>query len=378
MFWTVCTRSEYVSLYGIRQCQRYMNKKWNNFDATLSKVEVDGKKTHCSNNQNAKLPSQKWRIETGVLVKSQKGRNVTVERRVRECTEVISVERNSTIVLSCSKIADTKWQKKTFKRRLPYRGSSPFGKKGTTAVQELPRRKLYESVVRLLASSRVSKKYLKRIGMHIRRKVRLHAQRSRRKVVERICCFIGLRVPGYRAAEIEVVFEDEHHSILERYAAPHEIAGKERVHRKELFRSVGLKSGAFVLQHSRIEHQKRLCNKNDAPAEKHGIWRKVSTSSIVLLAFWSLVITSTIFEELDERERIRGRLRAETELETVRVPRTPTTIITANGEVQTNRKQQYTFTILSSSWRCRSSRRRLPSFHWQALRRTRIFLRVGQ
>ena len=34
-----------------------------------------------------------------------------------------------------------------------------------------------------------------------------------------------------------------------------------------------------VLQSSRTEHRKKPCNKRDAPAEKHGIWQKVSRSS---------------------------------------------------------------------------------------------------
>ena len=37
------------------------------------------------------------------------------------------------------------------------------------------------------------------------------------------------------------------------------------------------------------------------------------------------------------------------ELETIRVSRTPTTVITVNGKCKRVRKQQYTSTILSSS-----------------------------
>ena len=55
--------------------------------------------------------------------------------------------------------------------------------------------------------------------------------------------------------------------------------GEERVHRKELFRSVNTASVVLMLPNSRREHRKKPCNKNDAPAEKHGIWQNMSTSS---------------------------------------------------------------------------------------------------
>ena len=77
---------------------------------------------------------------------------------------------------------------------------------------------------------------------------------------------------------------------------------------KGLFRNVNLKSATLVRPKSRIEHRKKPYNKNDAPAEKHGIWRKKFAMSRkqghVLLSFRSLVIISTIFEET--WGRIRG------------------------------------------------------------------------
>ena len=55
--------------------------------------------------------------------------------------------------------------------------------------------------------------------------------------------------------------------------------GKERVHRKEVFKSVNLKNAIRVRQNLRTGHFRKLCNKKDAPAEMHGVWRKMSLSS---------------------------------------------------------------------------------------------------
>ena len=55
--------------------------------------------------------------------------------------------------------------------------------------------------------------------------------------------------------------------------------GKERAHREELFESVCLMSVVLARQNSGKEHETKLCTKKDAPAEKHGTWRKMSTSS---------------------------------------------------------------------------------------------------
>ena len=65
--------------------------------------------------------------------------------------------------------------------------------------------------------------------------------------------------------------------ILQGHVTPHKYSGTKG---SMLFRSANLMSAAFVLQGSRKEHKMKPCNKKDAPAEKHGHWRKVSISSI--------------------------------------------------------------------------------------------------
>ena len=74
-----------------------------------------------------------------------------------------------------------------------------------------------------------------------------------------------LGCPGYRAAEIEVDFMEEHkifgirshRQILERHIDPRKKSGK----------TCDLKSAILVREHSRTEHKKKPCNKSDAPAE---------------------------------------------------------------------------------------------------------------
>ena len=54
---------------------------------------------------------------------------------------------------------------------------------------------------------------------------------------------------------------------------------KERVHRKELSKSVRFISVVLARQNSGKDHMRRPCNKKDAPAKQHGIWRDIFTSS---------------------------------------------------------------------------------------------------
>ena len=51
--------------------------------------------------------------------------------------------------------------------------------------------------------------------------------------------------------------------------------GKERVHRREFFRSVNVTSVALKLYNLGTDPRKKPCNKNDAPAEMHGKWRNM-------------------------------------------------------------------------------------------------------
>ena len=76
-----------------------------------------------------------------------------------------------------------------------------------------------------------------------------------------------------------------------------------------------LKNAIRALPDLRKEHKTKLCNKKDAPAELHGTWREVSTSS---------------------NNTDKARLR-EFALDSARIP---TTVVRSNGQVQTNEEAQ--------------------------------------
>ena len=59
----------------------------------------------------------------------------------------------------------------------------------------------------------------------------------------------------------------------------HQIKIREKKGYIELSMCVRLMSVAFARQNSENDHMRRPCTKKDAPAEKHGIWRNIFTSS---------------------------------------------------------------------------------------------------
>ena len=103
-------------------------------------------------------------VEIGAVTKSQKGRRVSVERKVGECYQWKCIwtvferrlmqfqswwsickqmrsETQRTIVLFCTTSADTDWRKETIKNGSGLRGQSPFGKGGRIACRNFLRRK---------------------------------------------------------------------------------------------------------------------------------------------------------------------------------------------------------------------------------------------
>ena len=55
--------------------------------------------------------------------------------------------------------------------------------------------------------------------------------------------------------------------------------GNERVHREELSKIVNLMSVVVARLNLRKGHKRKPCTMKDAPAEQHGAWRKLFTSS---------------------------------------------------------------------------------------------------
>ena len=105
-------------------------------------------------------------------------------------------------------------------------------------------------------------------------------------------------------------------------------------------------------QSLRIGHARKPCNKKDAPAEKHGTWRQLSGCSKKedKATFYSFtearVILAPSSKKPEEREfvvdfgapmhMLSTKDLSSGELETLRKSRNPTTVLTANGEVQRN------------------------------------------
>ena len=112
------------------------------------------------------------------------------------------------------------------------------------------------------------------------------------------------------------------------------------------------KNAIFVSQILEIGHFKKPCNKNDAPADRHGTWRDMSkdtkkeeTNALYYPAeAWVMAAPSS--KKPEEREfaidfgalmyMLSKRDLRSGELETLRRSRNAKTVVTANGEVQTN------------------------------------------
>ena len=132
--------------------------------------------------------------------------------------------------------------------------------------------------------------------------------------------------------------------------------GKERVHRKELCKSANLQIAIRLRQQSRTGHFRKLCHKNDAPAEKHGTWRTMSLSSKHKdeapfdspSEAWVMKAPSSKRPQTREfvidwgasLHTLSNKDSSSGELETLRRSRNPTTVVTASGEVQTNEEAQ--------------------------------------
>ena len=140
-------------------------------------------------------------------------------------------------------------------------GSKPAKSKTLRGCSE---RKLCESVVRSLASFRLFSSQI-RIGMQMKN--------SKQKWVAYSTNWTR-RNPD-RFLRKRTTFLGSKRSVRFSKRTLHHVKYREkRVHRSELFRIVNLTSVVLIFQNSRKEQRKKPCTKNDAPAEKHGIWRK--------------------------------------------------------------------------------------------------------
>ena len=163
--------------------------------------------------------------------------------------------------------------------------------------------------------------------------------------------WVTVRVQGYRAADIQIDFTERHKSlgteaqraILKKYNTTHENFGKETVHPKVQFNAPIFMSVILVLRNLRTHLKKKPWF---APAETRGKWQrylfsssktgtKLHSSRLRMLGVyqhhpWR---NQRLWNPWASMHTLSGKDLNLAELETVRVSRNPTTVITANGEV---------------------------------------------
>ena len=184
-------------------------------------------------------------------------------------------------------------------------------------------------------------------------------------MVEWISCFtegvytIGLRVPRYRASEKVYSTEKRKSGIKSRCPIAHGTTSKiwkQRVHRKELFNGVNLKNAVRVRQNFESKTlEETLQRERCARREAWGLAKNVYKLKMRDKAtFYSLPKPGQCRHPLrkkpEEREIVVGsgasvhmlskRDSSSVELDTLRMSRSPSTVITANGEVQTSEEGQ--------------------------------------
>ena len=136
-----------------------------------------------------------------------------------------------------------------------------------------------------------------------------------------------------------------------------------------------------MLQNLRIGHKKRRNRKSDVPVKQRGGWpkhpkikEKHRTAFFSLSENWCLPAPSTLKPE--EREFVvhsgasmhmisRKDLNS-AELETVSTSRSPTTVVTANGEVHTNEEVTFYVKEMDIFLTLKSSRTRQQFYRWDS------------
>ena len=152
-------------------------------------------------------------------------------------------------------------------------------------------------------------------------------------------------------------------------------------------------SANHVRQNSRKEHRKKPCNTKDAPAEKHGNWRKVYISSKIKATFYSPTeerATLAPSSKNSRGTRIRGRLwsiNAHAEQKGFELRGTGYSSIVherhngGNGQRGSASERGSTGKCLRS-WSLRNSAvtrgHACSPIAWRALRRARLHVWVGQ
>ena len=189
----------------------------------------------------------------------------------------------NTVVFSCSKDADTDWRKKTFQRPW-FQVRKSFRKKTSKIVQKLLQRKLHGSVV-FFWHFPVCQNYISESGCKFGDKCLFrHTEADRQPVEEkwweRISYLVvgvnavALRVPRDRAEPSKKSIQRKSWKLgsnctinFSKGTWHHIQIGKERVHRKELFKNVNLKNAILLRQNLRTQEetlQQERCARKEA------------------------------------------------------------------------------------------------------------------
>ena len=130
--------------------------------------------------------------------------------------------------------------------------------------------------------------------------------------------------------------------------------GKEKGHLEALSKKVNLMSEILARRSLRKEHLRKSHDKKSAPAKQHGIWREIlKLKAEDKATFYSPVETKALVlvsKNTEERmfvvdsgasvHMLSKKDISSDEMDTLRRSRNPTTVVTANGEVQTNEEAQ--------------------------------------
>ena len=376
MYWKVCTRCAYKSLSTSEQFWQCTNQK---IDQHRSKPSYQKVKTMVRRHidqmirtRNIKVRNE--RIETGVLFKTQTGKNVSVEERIGGCCQWKAKGQ-------CSKGDACSFRHKDSRRGKAAQSSSPTPRpqtqndgrrpsKGNASLQAVVhqegeiknRTKLISRGICTYALCQywrphVCQNFKSASGCEFRDKclfrhteVDSQPRKNSRRKSQNIWVAYSKIQSRNRGR-----FYGRAQNLWDQIAAcASQKARYTRVHRKELLRSAELKN-AIVRPNSRMEHRKKPCNKNDSPSEKHGIWRKMSTSSMTRTRPCSSHLQKFGHYGHHLRRNLRRELAVDSgasmrtlsrkdlnlaKLETVRVSRNLTAVTTANGEVQTSEEAE--------------------------------------
>ena len=360
MPWTVCTKLRYESLLSIRLYLAMHNQE---IDRDRPMPSCQRLKMLVRRHIDRMIRTRNFRawierIETGVLLKSHKGKNLSVERRMGKCYQW--------------KVNGAQTQ---IDGRKPSKGMGPTRENPTGRKRQKPCKHYFKGTCTNPSCNcwdpPTCQNYIFKLGSKCGESCPFrHTDVDRRpnKKLKRSGGkgSVALLMKSFQLGCVSQDTESPKTSVPRKSGSNravtcstwhHTNSGKKGSIARGYAKGANLQNAIRVLLHLRKEQWMKPCNKNDAPAEKHGTWRKhihqlkskdratfyFATEAWVMLApsskksrggrnsgrFWSINAHA---------EQKKGLSLGE--LEPLRKSRNPTTAVTANGEVQTSQDAQ--------------------------------------